>query len=129
MKIEVEVTSRKIADQMVTAIEGGSTYWCNKIWLVESTKEPSAKPWYDSPELYEDEGVKIEVTEDEDEENQDSSERPLKHIIQLKDIKDGLELMASKFPQHFADIINESEDATTADVFLQCVVLRALMYG
>lgn len=37
--------------------------------------------------------------------------------------------MQEKYPQHWADIINESDDANTADVFLQCVVFGEVIYG
>ena len=37
--------------------------------------------------------------------------------------------MAEKYPRHFTDMIQEQDDATTADVFFQCVVLQDVIYG
>jgi hypothetical protein len=40
-----------------------------------------------------------------------------------------LRLMAEKEPRHFADFMQENDDAVTGDVFLQCVLLKAVIYG
>lgn len=37
-------------------------------------------------------------------------------------IKKGIEIMAAKYPGHFNDWMEENDDATTSDVFGQCVV-------
>jgi hypothetical protein len=44
-------------------------------------------------------------------------------------IKHGTELMAEKYDWHFMDVIMDNDDAVTADVWLQCVLLGEVVYG
>jgi hypothetical protein len=36
--------------------------------------------------------------------------------------------LATKYPRHFADLVNENTDAITADVLLQCCLFGELIY-
>ena len=49
--------------------------------------------------------------------------------LDLKSISEGLNVMATHYPRHFADFLNEAADAVTADVFLQCCLFGELIYG
>jgi hypothetical protein len=44
-------------------------------------------------------------------------------------IEKALNLMAEKFPKHFADILSDNADANTDDLFLQLAVLGDVIYG
>jgi hypothetical protein len=48
--------------------------------------------------------------------------------LDLKSIARGLEDLSTKYPRHFADLINENTDAITADVLLQCCLFGELIY-
>jgi len=48
--------------------------------------------------------------------------------LDLKSIGLGLDALATKYPRHFADLINENTDAITADVLLQCCLFGELIY-
>jgi hypothetical protein len=48
--------------------------------------------------------------------------------LDLKSIGIGLDALATKYPRHFADLINENTDAITADVLLQCCLFGELIY-
>lgn len=124
MKIEttVEVSPQLLAYMLVTAVEGGSAYWCNGVYWQSADSEPlvtKEHPWYSDPSIWEREDFRIEVVEDDGE----------GHFVRLSDVKEGLDLMAKTYPHHFADMIAENFDATTADVFLQCIALKELVYG
>jgi hypothetical protein len=41
----------------------------------------------------------------------------------------GLEVMSKKEPKHFGDFLEENEDATTGDVFVQCCVFGEVVFG
>ncbi len=41
----------------------------------------------------------------------------------------GLQVMATKAPRHFSDFVNEGDDATTSDVFLQMICFGEIVYG
>jgi hypothetical protein len=49
--------------------------------------------------------------------------------LDLKSIAQGLDSLATKYPRHFADLVNENPDAITADVLLQCCLFGELIYG
>ena len=44
-------------------------------------------------------------------------------------VDDWAQIMADKFPRHFANILNENDDAETGDVFLQCCLWGDIVYG
>lgn len=92
---------------------------------------------------------------DANEENRKSNPRPCiedkiwtyvmasnAHIIKFVDKEDGSEsfmtwtriengtnTMAEKYERHFMDVIMENDDAVTADVWFQCVLLDEVVYG
>ena len=49
--------------------------------------------------------------------------------LRLDLIARGLDVLASCYPRHFADLVNENGDSITADVLLQCSVFGELIYG
>lgn len=49
--------------------------------------------------------------------------------LDLKSISEGLNVMATHCPRHFADFLNDGADAVTADVFLQCCLFGQLICG
>jgi hypothetical protein len=48
--------------------------------------------------------------------------------LDLKSIGRGLGDLATKYPRHFADLVNENTDAITAEVLLQCCLFGELIY-
>lgn len=52
-----------------------------------------------------------------------------RHPITLDDVKKGLELMRDKYPHHYADLVEENDDAITGDVFIQLATFGELIYG
>jgi hypothetical protein len=129
IKHETEISSQRIADMMVTAIEGNhmTRAWCSGIHLKgdwEARQSELAGPWYSDPKLY-DGAFEIEVLELDDE----RTGKTKAHKICEVDLANGLRLMAEKWSKHFADLVQENDDASTADVFLQMIVLGQLVYG
>ena len=56
-------------------------------------------------------------------------EEPTKYRITLDNIKKGLRLMKEQYPRHWADLVEEEDDAITGDVFLQLAVFGEVIYG
>jgi len=118
------ISGERIACLMISAVEGGCNYWCSGLFLERPDQDSlSEQPWYAAPELYENTQLRLRVVEQVDD------DETKEHIVDLLDIKRGLQLMAEKHRSHFADIVNENDDAITADVFLQCVTLKEIVYG
>jgi hypothetical protein len=118
----IETPNQRIADLMITALEGGSNYWLLAARLdhPEDKTLLSEKPWYASPELYDNTALKIVFTEQED---------AKEHLVTSVEIANGTQLMAEQSPGHFADFIAENDDATTAEVWLQYVIFGEIVYG
>jgi len=49
--------------------------------------------------------------------------------LSLGGLKLGITEMATKFPKHFLDVMQDNCDAETGDVFIQCCVFGDLIYG
>ena len=52
-----------------------------------------------------------------------------KHRITLDNVQKGLELMRDNYPRHYADLVEENDDAITGDVWLQLAVFGDIIYG
>ena len=52
-----------------------------------------------------------------------------KHRITIDNVRKGLELMQEQYPRHYADLVEENDDAITGDVWLQLAVFGDIIYG
>ena len=106
---------------LVGAFEGGSGYWIHDWGILKLpdgyTRDDIEFAHAEVPLLPG--GALWIQTEDED-------ERPW---LDIKACVKGLELMASKHPEHWKDFITEGDDAITADVFLQLATMGEVVYG
>ena len=50
-------------------------------------------------------------------------------VLNVHALRAGAQVMFEKYPQHFADILSENDDATTGDVFLQCTLYGEVIFG
>ena len=57
------------------------------------------------------------------------NEEPDRYPITIDNIRKGLELMRDQYPRHYADLMEEEDDAITGDVWLQLAVFGELVYG
>lgn len=127
--INIEITDQRREDMIVGAIEGGSNYW---YWLGDDAtniideycKNPIGR---DHPLVIGmwkaiQDGKSIPIRDLED-------ENTVLGSISLQSIKEGEQLMADQQPKHLMDIVNEMDDANTADIWFQFCVLKELTYG
>ena len=56
-------------------------------------------------------------------------ETPTKYHLTMDNVQKGLELMRDEYPHHYADLMEEEDDAITGDVWLQLAVFGELVYG
>lgn len=125
--VKSKISLQTISYLLVSAFEGGSNYWYSDLKFNKDKAPNVEKLKKDGIEFYEDcrhsywaLGGEMEVQEDETGDY---------HVLNLETIKKGLEVMADKYDWHFADILEETDDATTGDVFLQCCLFGELVYG
>lgn len=127
-----EITERQIADQMVTAIEGGINYWCKGIYLEAPEWKKAAEGgeagcWYDNPEIYKNPELRIRVTLSEP-----AKGNKLNYILGMAEIENGFKVMSQlkhgEGGHHWRDMLDETGDATTADVWLQCCLFGEIVF-
>lgn len=137
MKILIEITPKRIADLMVTAIEGNhmTRAWCAGMRLSGSMKGQedtfAEQPWYSDPALYTGKFT-LEIYEIEDESlaaDIDTKQNVKAHKCSQIQFANGFQIMAQQYGRHFGAFQGENEDGETADVFLQCVALGEVVYG
>lgn len=123
IELVVKVSHERINDLLCGAFEGGSNYW----YPIESYNYPegqtkgSLEIEFEHVELPM-KGGSLTVSDIEEDGGK-------KHILDKEACIRGLKVMAEKYPQHFADWQDENDDATTADVYLQCCLFGELVYG
>jgi hypothetical protein len=127
IKVETQIPIKTIAYELCTALEQGSGYWASWDGVVSGGTVP--------PDLADDQimadyfrlanGGKIKIREYEDGYR---DRGPMLELTAAK-IRAGLTRMAQNHPKHFADLVAEDGDASTADVFLQYCLLGEIRYG
>lgn len=131
--ITIALPRKRVADMLVSAFEGGSNYW----YFIKRFVKPSAKitPIYPDLEVIRhvdypiNEGGALIITAPADGEVGKDDPHYGPHRLDLESIRRGLAVFASKEPRHFGDLLAENDDATTADVFLQCCIFGEVIFG
>lgn len=121
----LSIDPKRVQDMIVGAFEGGSNYWLGRgrVELLQpaySDLPDDGVVWYGNSKrnvFAEDFKVTIAVPDD------------AVYTLEPKSIANGLQKMAGLYPEHFADMLDETDDADTADVFLQCCLFGELVYG
>jgi hypothetical protein len=125
MKITTEVSNSQIENLVVSALEGGSNYWYN---ITDFGKPVRYEFRTDSDKIFRHVDYPMNpggylVIESTEEPKRKSAR------LNLKNIHRGLVLMAAKYPAHYADVLNDNTDQSTADVFLQLALYGEVIYG
>lgn len=121
--LPLPVTTRRIADLIVGAFEGGSGYWLNGARLLHG--EAVARPWYSCAAFYALPDWRMRLTFDNPHEGPDTATAD----VGPAELVAGLASMAEKSPAHFADWLADNDDAATSDVFIQYVIFGEVIYG
>lgn len=111
----VELDRQRVVDTLINALEGGSHYWIemykfNSNGNIEHVLKEVMK------------GEKT-LTVTENDRKEDSFE------VTSKTIEAALQDMANRYPWHFKNLVDENDDAETADVLLQLAALKEIVYG
>jgi hypothetical protein len=135
VKVELEVPLKRISDLICCGMEGGIGYWACIVGYKEPTKlevttytldgEKEGKVYRHIDYLLNPGGTVIL----EDSETEDDFGNPVRYNLTHEMCLRGLEIMAAKYPRHFANFMQDNEDAETGDVFIQCSVFGQLVYG
>jgi hypothetical protein len=131
VNISVPVSEERIKGLLCSAFEGGSDYWIKSIQRIH--------PNYDIADFRKDgkfnsedhywhphqiiplvSGCSLVITAEDDDN---------KYTLDRAALEKGLALMAEKHLNHFNDFVQETDDATTGDIFLQLCLFSELVYG
>jgi len=135
-----DITVQEVLDQLVSAFEGGTHYWC----CILGYNEPSdpkmipageditkyRTPWGDGYITLCDveEYLGSEAFQREHDEDCPEFDGETWRLDEAA-MKRGLDVMAKNYKHHFKDLVMEQGDADTADVFLQCCLFEKVVYG
>ena len=124
VNVKVPITKQRISDLLCCAFEGGSNYW----YMIKKSKKPAKLEFRSNEEVVFfhldyplNEGGNLTITDQEDNNKA--------YVLDLDSITKGIQVMAEKYPRHFADMVSEDFDATTGDVFLQCCLFGEVIYA
>lgn len=135
--VPVQVPLKRIASELCTAVEQGISYWAMKEskpnyvpGVVERKDFKKGGKYHGIDEYMSGDyyvpvlGGSYTIVED-DEDNP----KGIEHTLDKEKIIKGIGVMASKYPHHFKDFMDENSDATTADVFVQLCIFGEIKYG
>lgn len=132
MKIKIKIEADlNLEDLFVTALEGGSNYWCSleedSILAIRSAVSKKEEPCFSVAcmKAVVEKGVKVPVYDAED----DSFE-PIGYL-DYSVFEQRLNKMAEDelMRKHLLDMVNDEYDANTADIIFQCLILDDIVYG
>jgi hypothetical protein len=123
-----ELTRERISDILTDAFEGGSNswYWIDSFieptsWDFTSDSPPSpGRHWRQDYPLNYCGALIMSSTLEPD-------LAPIR--LDIESVVRGLAVLKEKYPHHFDDIVEEHDDAITADAFLQCALFGEIVYG
>jgi hypothetical protein len=118
----MDFNNEQITNLIITALEGGSNYWCNILISDVSKKEGKSFSERVAFDVLESKNL-IPIYDSEADSDDMIGE------LSLENIKSGIALLKENYGDHYARVFNESYDAETADIFLQLVTLKEIVYG
>lgn len=59
----------------------------------------------------------------------DGSRSGRQHVLDAAKVRQGVQLMLEKYPNHYADMLADNADCITGDVLVQLALLGEIVYG
>lgn len=132
----IQVSDEKLRGLLCSAFEGGSNYWymhtrnefppgVNYSDFREGGRFTLAEYWHPLELIPFVDGCALIITTEAAGADGDKTEYRLDRAALAR----GINVMALKYPRHFANVTTENADAETGDVFLQCCLFGEIVYG
>ncbi len=115
LSLKFKLSEGSFHDQVTAAVERRSNYWAR---IDVGEHQLGWRNYFTA---------KFTVTEISDEKA--GAVQSQTYELSLDKLKTGLQVLAEKYPHHFANVINETGDATTGDVLVQCALFGEIVYG
>lgn len=138
VQVSHQIELKRLADLLVGCMEGGSNYWVNTADAIKPPGDEELTFVYDDQHMYPrytypfNEGGALAIYLIDDKQLGIFASHPTSlHRLTLDKIKKGTELFAAHpdYAHHFKDFVQENDDATTADVWLQLCLFGKVIYG
>ena len=128
MKIEIEVPDQTIYDELCNAHDHAISYWCVHAKIVKPPKGsppiiPQESQLYEFADYPMNDGAVLFRAA--------NHKPPVGRYWRMDKaaIQRGLAVMATKYGKHFGDMMAQTGDATTSDVFVQCCLFGEIVFG
>jgi hypothetical protein len=127
----VKITTQRIKDMLITALEGGSDYWLRV--RVKDLNRLSEQ--FNNDRNMENlilAGASVPIYDAEGQDGLLGHLSMLNIIMALSAMAQGENIKEEKndrLKEHFDNFINENDDAETADVIVQIAVMESVVYG
>jgi len=115
--VEHKIPLERVRDLLTCATEGGIGYWA----LIAGYRGDRTGVTYPHIDMPFKEGGAILIQDEEDD------TAPI-NVLDMEAIQRGLHIMADKYPHHMSAFLDDNEDATTGDVFVQCALFGTIVY-
>ncbi len=115
----IEISDQRVGDLICSGVEGGIGYWCGEIKYVTTLSHEPKPSEYTWEYVLRGGEAKFYVPDYEDE----------WFSLTREKCEHGLALLRDKYPQHFLNFVDETDDADTGDVFIQCCLFGELVFG
>lgn len=121
IQVKIKIEGEMLSNLLVNALEGGSNYWYSNVEFVGRDQYPDIRydEWF-AKCLDENIPFEIRITEDE---------WGKTHVLNLESVTTGTMLLVEEETRHYDDWIQENDDATTADVWLQLCLFGKVVFG
>lgn len=127
VQVKLTLTYQRLEDTIVNALEGGSNYW---YYLSDSAIKNIRKYVSKDEDAYLSTAILKAVARGAEVEINDyENESEVIGVFSKATIAERINKFAQEQSGHFMDIMNENDDATTADVLFQYLVLGEIVYG
>lgn len=125
---------RRLQNLLTSALEGGSNYWYQNadVLMPEGVSYDDFRKGgkFTDPDDYRHPleivpfvpGCSLTLEHDAD-----GDWKTVK--IDESNLRNALKLMHEKYPQHYANVLNEDDDASTGDVLLQLAIFGEVVFG
>ena len=124
--VQHKIPLTRLSDLLAEAWDGGSAYWARAIKYNEpdewkfSTSVSHGEGHHYGHEYPLNPNGSVVINDIEEDKN---------ITLDWNKIQKGLKVFVEKFPQAYADFVDENDDAGTGDMFLQCCLFGDVIYG
>tara|TARA_R110002050_G_scaffold78842_1_gene168527 strand:+ start:351 stop:842 length:492 start_codon:yes stop_codon:yes gene_type:complete len=114
-----KVTYQQIEDNISTALEQGSWYWCN-----------SADVWRGASSIYNNKDTFQAIAMGAPFTIQHGDAGEIKQVQNNScRLRKTLDILSNEYPEAFEQILNDTGDANTGDIFFQVLCFSEVIYG